>query len=207
MSRARECWAKSLGDCAGKISEEHTISESVLAQFADEKTKIKLQGLPFCLTQAISIPIARVVANNLCEGHNRALSPVDAAGAQLFRDLDALRKGHAGLSGARVLAASPEVRTIDGPLVARWLLKTLVNTAWHGPLPIGAPGGPPGTPTFEVVEIAFGRRSCSAAAPSACSGRRAARRAWRRRARGTAASSRRASGTSGATEASTCARA
>jgi len=47
---------------------------------------------------------------------------------------------------------------IDGPLLERWFLKTLVNLSFNGDWPIGAGSHPKGTPSKELVEIAFGRR-------------------------------------------------
>jgi len=117
-----------------------------------------MRGLPFCLEKPIRIPTARLVANNLCEKHNPELSPVDAAGGALFEKLKVTQAEHSAQAVARKPTWFPVIREIDGRLLERWLLKTLINIAWHGDLPIGAPSGDPGTPTPELVEIAFGRR-------------------------------------------------
>ncbi len=155
----RQCWAACLGDCEGPLTGEHTISEAVLAQFADAKKTITVKGLPYCLDAPKKVAVGGVKTNNLCDRHNGLLSPVDDAGAKFFGLLEATRTDHDRLTGATVLPAWATVRTLSGPPIERWFLKTLINTAWHGDYPIGALGGAPGMPTPELVEIAFGRRA------------------------------------------------
>ena len=47
---------------------------------------------------------------------------------------------------------------MDGTLLEKWFLKTLINVAFGGEYPIGAKSLP-GTPTEELVKIAFGLSS------------------------------------------------
>jgi hypothetical protein len=47
--------------------------------------------------------------------------------------------------------------TIDGKLLDRWFLKTLINLSHDGPWIIGEGSHPAGLPNDELVKIAFGR--------------------------------------------------
>ena len=67
-----QCWAKSLGDCEGTISEEHYVSSGVFS--GDE---IYVHGLAWCKEAAKKIAKKRLVRNMLCVGHNGRLSPLD----------------------------------------------------------------------------------------------------------------------------------
>lgn len=47
--------------------------------------------------------------------------------------------------------------TIDGALLERWFLKTLINFSHGGQWIIGEGSHPPGLPNDELVKIAFGK--------------------------------------------------
>lgn len=63
---------------------------------------------------------------------------------------------------AEALAALPRrglwvIFEVDGPLLERWFLKTIINMAVGQSLPIGL-GAAPSRPTMELVEMVYGRR-------------------------------------------------
>ena len=126
-----------------------------------------VQGFPWCLNEAKSIGIGSLVAKILCKKHNSDLSEVDDAAIYLFK---VFREG-IRLQQARGALRNPQewavpfgidwtVRrfVIDGPRLERWFLKTLVNLSFGRQWIIGQGSGPPGWPSKELVEIAFGRR-------------------------------------------------
>jgi hypothetical protein len=117
VSREPSCWARSLGNCSGGPSREHIISKS---QFDGDK--ITLKGLPWC-KEPKTIGLASLVAKNLCQHHNRDLSPVDAE-AKRFKD---------GLSAILRNPVLPVRLKLDARLIERWLLKTTINIALQEP--------------------------------------------------------------------------
>ncbi len=117
-----ECWAKSLGVCADKISREHLVTESFW-----KNGKVNVVGFPWCKTTPKEVGSAAIVAKVLCRTHNSALSPVDQGGLVAFR---ALEDAQALVNRRRQLPAQEWVRvcfTADGPLLERWFIKTTVN--------------------------------------------------------------------------------
>lgn len=68
------CWANSLGGCGGGPSREHIISKS---QFDDDV--ITVQGFRWCKAPK-TVGLASLIAKNLCQNHNAALSPADLEG-------------------------------------------------------------------------------------------------------------------------------
>ena len=79
-----KCWANSLGDCDGKISREHTVSESLF-----KGTYVDVKGFSWCKSEEKRIGLGSLTKKILCEKHNSALSPLDAAASHAF---DVLRK-------------------------------------------------------------------------------------------------------------------
>jgi hypothetical protein len=153
------CWAASLGDCAGKISREHTVSKSLYTS-----DTVTVQGFPWCKDKPKEIGLESLTAKILCEAHNRRLSDVDKAGAAAF---DAFRQA------TRLMNVRSKTRNrrwtiqrfiIDGPRSERWFLKTLINLCFGQNLRIGADSKNRGWPSCDLVEIAFGLRAFNAKA-------------------------------------------
>ena len=155
-----ECWAKCLGDCRGKITGEHIITEGIWA--SDE---IGVSGLPWCRETHQFIGVKNFTKNMLCERHNSTLSPVDQGGIAAF---DTFRQA-AAVHNQRSLNIESGFRTgrfdlctykLDGTLLERWFLKTLINIEFAGAqnLTIGPYFGQP-IPACDLVEVAYGKRS------------------------------------------------
>jgi hypothetical protein len=145
-----DCWAECLGDCSDEQSREHIVSESL---FLNET--IDVTGFAWCKTTK-RIGIANLTAKILCRHHNSQLSPVDEGGVQAFaafRELTRISEMRRRLRSRFNTVAKHQ---IDGALLERWLLKTLINLSYGGERPIGRNGRTPGKPTDELVKIAFG---------------------------------------------------
>lgn len=82
MGSHGKCYLRDVGTCSDKISGEHLVSEGVLKVLADEH--IEIGGLPYLKGEKKRLPFSALTANALCQAHNSALSPLDAAGAFLF---------------------------------------------------------------------------------------------------------------------------
>jgi hypothetical protein len=75
------CYAAHLGDCAGGLSKEHYVSESVLAIVG---TIIQVTGFPWQRNaETAQIGAASLAAKILCKRHNEQLSPLDSV-AKVF---------------------------------------------------------------------------------------------------------------------------
>ena len=157
-----KCWARCLAGCDGKISGEHIISASLW-----EGDHIFVQGLQWCRSSHKEIPVRRFASNILCERHNSELSNigVDGGGAAAF---DVFRQAgkvqaqrseniKAGFQTGRFDVCEYD---INGPLLERWLLKTLINMELSGDqgLTLGPYLAQTERPNCELVEIVYGRR-------------------------------------------------
>jgi len=149
----KNCWAAVLGNCSEAISKEHLVSKSL---FKD--TALSVQGLPWCEDKPKKIGIASLTSKVLCVKHNNALSEVDAAGAHAFDVLREMRK----LSNVRRKLRPKRwnvVRfTINGDLLERWFLKTMINITYSGAYSSGLMSQYIEKPTKELVQIAFGHQ-------------------------------------------------
>lgn len=120
-----ECYAKLLGDCRGRISHEHVVSDGVLALIADANDKLLVSGLAWLPEGEVKeLTPAALTTRCLCEEHNSYLSRYDAAAIKFFSALrSALRAAHRGEP-----SAAEEV-AVDGKLIAGWLLKRYLGHA------------------------------------------------------------------------------
>ena len=155
-----ECWAKYLGDCLGKITGEHIITEKIW-----QGDEIGVFGFPWCRAKHQFIGVANFTKNMLCERHNSTLSPVDNGGIAAFDTFRQVSKVHdqrslnieSGFSTGRFDICTYQ---LDGALLERWFLKTLINIEFAGDqnLPIGPYFNEP-QPACPLVEAAYGKRT------------------------------------------------
>lgn len=151
------CWAAGLGDCGGKLSAEHVMSAALWAG-----PVIKASGGPYGRAPR-DIGVANLTAKVLCQRHNSRLSEVDTAGVRAF---ETLTHTIALANARRLLPAQPWMRhglSVDGPRLERWFLKTAINVGLVlKKTPVWAYDGATGSPSPEIVEMAFGLRPISA---------------------------------------------
>ena len=136
------CWAATLGDCSGPITGEHLVTDALFGR----RVRIEGEKAPWLLGPEVEIPIRRLKANILCEGHNSQLGRTADASARVL--LRALRLAVAPmeLPGSRILRP-PVERRIPGVWFGRWLCKTHCNLMVAAGL----------TPAPEYVRYAFGK--------------------------------------------------
>ncbi|MDP3029267.1 MAG: hypothetical protein Q8O04_07195 [Deltaproteobacteria bacterium] len=115
-----KCWASLIGDCSGGSSREHFISDGIF-----DETVITVFGLPWCKDQPVNIGLKNAVSKILCQTHNNQLSPYDSEAAKLSRFLS-----------ATVLdkPLKNEIITINGILLEKWSIKTMINLGYLGAL-------------------------------------------------------------------------
>lgn len=146
-----DCWAEPIGGCSPNMSREHLISAAVFPG-----QTVMVHGFPWCRDEPKEIGIAKLVSRILCEAHNNALSPLDTAAgetATTLRTMDHLRETRSKLRQHYWKVKSFE---IDGTLMERWFLKTLINVAYDGGYKIGSDAETVGRPSSRLVRIAFG---------------------------------------------------
>src|ERR1039457_6265753 len=149
---AKRCWARSLGNCEGKISREHLVSECFFPVGG-----VKVKGQSWCLDEEKEVGLASLTGKIRCQKHNSDLSELDTAIATITETLSESVK----LFESRKRVSSRRWRieryTIDGLLLERWFLKTFINLSvvdnkWI----IGEGTHPCGMPSDDLVRIAFG---------------------------------------------------
>lgn len=149
----KKCWASILGNCSEDMSREHLISKSL---FKD--TVVTVEGLAWCVNEPKEIGLGSLTSKVLCVKHNNALSVVDAAAAHafdVFREMRRLGNVRRKLKPKRWRVVRPE---IEGHLLERWFLKTMITLTYSGSYSSGLPNQHIGEPTKESVEIAFGHQ-------------------------------------------------
>ena len=148
------CWAECLGGCDTTQSREHVISKSLFLT-----NTVIVKGFHWCADTPIEIGIASLTAKILCKSHNSGLSDLDSSGAHAFdqlREMTRLKNVREGLKPHRWTI---KTYYVDGELLERWLLKTLINIGYGKEHPIGGDATMPGKPSDRLVRIAFGKES------------------------------------------------
>ncbi|MCP5082324.1 MAG: SEC-C domain-containing protein [Alphaproteobacteria bacterium] len=112
------CFMKSAADCSAELSREHYISRSIISQL-DE---MLVEGAPWMEEgEAKVYGKNALTARVLCTRHNNALSPLDYAAGQAFRQfheaMDYVKKNS--------LARRPKHFLVSGDGLEFWGIKTL----------------------------------------------------------------------------------
>lgn len=145
------CWAHSIGGCSSKMSREHVVSKALFVG-----GQVDVRGLPWCKNETKRIGLANLTTKVLCKSHNERLSDVDSAGAQAF---DVFRR-MTETSNARkkMKRGSWQVKRyeVNGPLLERWFLKTLINFCVEGSVPMGRENLAVGVVPPRLVQVAYG---------------------------------------------------
>ena len=126
--RHAKCFASAGENCSTTISREHFISETLLRQIELNNTA-KIAGLSWQQPKTFDIiPLKGLASKILCDRHNSALSPLDAAmGAfsQAIADID--RDLHPDADAPRF-----QRRQFCGEDLERWMLKCLIGMSVSG---------------------------------------------------------------------------
>lgn len=151
-SETSKCWAYALGGCSEKLSREHLVSAALFP----DATTVTVSGFPWCAGETKTVGLASLTSKMLCSTHNGCLSPLDSAAGAAFKVF-----GNAAMLVNRRLATnSPRFKVrhfrINGFLLERWLLKTLINLCRESDLLIGREAQKPGVPEESLVRICFG---------------------------------------------------
>lgn len=119
---------------------------------------VAVQGLSWCREESRTVGLANVTRKILCTTHNSILSPVDQGAINarnVLRESIRLQSARKSLKNKVWTIVRLE---IDGRMLERWFLKTLINVTLSGRERIGSKSFSSGEPSHELVEIAFGSR-------------------------------------------------
>ncbi len=124
------CFASVDNNCSNRISREHFISETLLRQIELNNTA-KIAGLRWQPPQSFNIlPLKGLASNILCERHNSALSPLDAAVGAFTLAIGAIDgELHPKSTSARFVRYE-----FCGEDIERWMLKCLIGMVVSGNL-------------------------------------------------------------------------
>ena len=114
-----KCYMRSTNNCSTKISGEHYVSGTILAEFGNLRTS----GLPWFGPGETRVGINSLTSNILCTRHNSALSPLDIEGKRM---LAAIRDGINHV-GRKSLSTRTLFRIVSGEAFELWGLKTLMG--------------------------------------------------------------------------------
>ncbi|MFN0191666.1 MAG: hypothetical protein ACKVP5_06780 [Aestuariivirga sp.] len=102
-----------------------------------------------------------MTAKVLCKAHNEGLSTVDSAGKHAFDALRMMMQTRNAREKMKRGSWKVKQYRIDGALLERWFLKTLINLCLHGATPIGRDTSQPGVVPEHLVRAAYGRERLS----------------------------------------------
>jgi hypothetical protein len=95
---------------------------------------VTVSGFPFLRGDTRTISVNRLVAKILCRKHNEALSEVDTAAGHFFNVMRAFRHRAAMRAKGYRKPGGIDMYDVDGFLVERWMLKTIINLMVDQPL-------------------------------------------------------------------------
>jgi len=131
--RNPKCYARGVGACCRKITAEHWVSKSIIEQI-DEGHGTRSQVVSITKSRPQQpgptrlLGIGNLTGKILCAAHNELLSPLDAAGKQMF---EAMEDIHYGCDTPN---AREKVARIDGNQLERFLLKVICGALYSGNL-------------------------------------------------------------------------
>jgi hypothetical protein len=142
-----KCWANSLGKCGKSLSGEHLVSKGIF-----NGRKFSVKGFQWCKDEFVQVGVNSITRKCLCDKHNNNLSPIDEEGIKFFNALDEIASFTVpGNTSDRLIQIQ-----LDGNLIERWFLKTLINLSYGSDLQIGEFGEVKGRPHKYLVDVAFG---------------------------------------------------
>ena len=144
-----KCYANKLNNCSEKISREHYISNNLLGELEHNKT-VKIAGLAWIDEKEFKLMSrASLGSNILCTKHNSQLSSLDAEIKKLYQTIIDFDKDFN--SQTPMLA----LKTINGNLIEKWMLKTLVGMIVSKQIINKATGKPITKVAETYIEILF----------------------------------------------------
>jgi hypothetical protein len=121
--------------------------------------RVRVHGFPWCRAAPTEIGIKGLTAKILCGKHNSDLSDIDDHGGKAFGILREVARISEERKRMKPRPWKIVEHTIDGRVLERWCLKTLINLCCHRDHPIGRDSATPGRPSERLVRVAYNRES------------------------------------------------
>ena len=116
---------------------------------------VTVRGFKWCKDESRDVGLASLTAKVLCKHHNSQLSPVDDEGIKAFKAFRELARLSEVRQKMRPRRWNVLRSKLDGCLMERWFLKTLINMCVGADECIG-PSSEVGRPNDELVRVAYG---------------------------------------------------
>jgi hypothetical protein len=145
------CYAASMANCGGGLTQEHPVSKSVLTFLAHGGKRIRISGHSHQKRQTIDVVgISGLSPHVLCERHNRALSSLDDVAVRFIVAYEECK--------VHLFGGSHEEyhRLFNGFDIERWMLKVLCGKAAGG---LWSVPRHQWTPPDQWLEVLFGNGS------------------------------------------------
>jgi hypothetical protein len=115
------CYLSSFGGCSSKMTREHFVSKNILARMTTNRLTFENAGHFFGGKERVEIGVDDFVAKVLCDTHNSALGPLDAAAGLVFSTIEALVKDIARIADEKTALESFHISS--GLDIERWMIK------------------------------------------------------------------------------------
>ncbi len=125
------CYLSSFGGCSSKMTREHFVSKNILARVATNSLiTIENAGHFFRGKERVEIGIDDFVAKVLCDTHNGALGPLDAADGLAFSAIEALVADVKRIADEKTALESFHISS--GLDIERWMIKVFCGLVAAG---------------------------------------------------------------------------
>jgi hypothetical protein len=125
------CYLSSFGCCSSKMTREHFVSKNILARVATNSLiTIEDAGHFFRGKERVEVGIDDFVAKVLCDTHNGALGPLDAAAGLAFLTIEALVKDIKRIADEKTALESFQISS--GLDFERWMIKVFCGLVAAG---------------------------------------------------------------------------
>ena len=124
------CYLSSFGGCSSKMTREHFVSRNILARVTTNKLTFENAGHFFGGKGRVEIGVDDFVAKVLCDTHNGALGPLDAAAGLVFSTIEALAKDVPRIADEKRALESFHISS--GLDIERWMIKVYCGLVGAG---------------------------------------------------------------------------
>jgi hypothetical protein len=124
------CYLSSMSNCSAKLTKEHFISRNILKKITKDTLKFENAGHFFGGKSFVEIRPDQFASKVLCDNHNSALSPLDAAAGLAFERIEELTKDIIGISLKGYSLNSFHIAS--GIDIERWMIKVFYGLVAAG---------------------------------------------------------------------------
>lgn len=120
----KKCWAEKLGDCKGKITNEHIVTKAL------SEEELTISGFSWLKGESKKICLQDLCSHILCKKHNNDLSNFDTEIVKfknILKEISLQEKRFTQPGFGFRKSKIPIRYTVNGHFLEKWFCKTLVN--------------------------------------------------------------------------------